>query len=190
MCLRRGFKEALAHPRGHRFQRGLWINAGLGLFQHRCVEVGREDVEVPIPADFGARGKGRHGDGVRLLSGRAASRPHPDAGHSRGCGFDKRRQHFVPEVLEMVALAEELRQVRGNGINQIADLVDALAAVQERAIVAERVQPQGSQALHQAGIGHVALVGREHDAAALVNDADDGLEVRLRKREFEAVALL
>ena len=106
-----------------------------------------------------------------------------------GADFGELRQHVAAKMLEVIGLTEELRQVGGNGIDEETDFIGTLVAAQQRAIVAERGQPQGSQTLDKARIGHVAFVGCKHDTAALVDDANDGLKIRLGERELEAAAL-
>ncbi len=87
----------------------------------------------------------------------------------------------------MVWLPEKLSQVRGDGIDKVADLVSAFIALQERAIVFERLQSQGTQALGKPGVGDIALL-RQNDAAPFVDDIGYGLKIRLRKGKFKFAA--
>ncbi len=85
---------------------------------------------------------------------------------------------MITQMVEMMRLPKELRQICRNRIDEKANLTIAILAFQERAVIAKGRQPQGAQAPCEPGVGHVPLVRGKNDAASLIDYSDNRAEIR------------
>ena len=129
------------------------IDAPPATLQHAIGDVGGVD----LPGTGGPQpGELREHDGqrVRLLarrgrSGPDAQRPHADPRPAHEC-----RQHVPLQDVEVCRFAEEMRVVRGDQVDQFADLVLAADRLQQFTILpvvaqAQRAQPLSKPSRHQ-----------------------------------------
>lgn len=80
-------------------------------------------------------------------------------------------------------LAEKGRQVGGQRVDKRLPLRAVRVAFQQRQVVAEIVQSQQPQTAHQAVVNHLALMLRQHNAGALINQLADTAKMHVRQRQ-------
>ena len=108
-------------------------------------------------------------DGVRLLAGRATGRPDPQA-RARPAHrvLRKRRRDVRAQMLEVMRLAKELREVGRDRVDEAFQL--GAVGGEVVAIFLKRTQTERPQAARQAAIHQVALAFRQRDAGVLVGE--------------------
>jgi hypothetical protein len=91
-----------------------------GMGEHACGDVRREDLKVPQGRILHGLVQ-RHGDGVRLLSGRAGGRPDANA-----LLLFQRGENALAKKVEMFGFAEKVGLVRGQQIQHPREFFPAL----------------------------------------------------------------
>lgn len=121
----------------------------------------------------------RHGDGVRLFSGRAARAPNADFPRALPgvCLSSPLRKDLTLQVLEMERFAEKLRFVGRDAI----DHADVLGRIGEHALVifAEASQPQLTQAAGEPPHQQSLLDRGQIDASFFFNEPLEQDEIRV-----------
>ena len=91
---------------------------------------------------------------------------------------------MITQMIEMMRLPKELRQIRRDRIDKKPNLITAILAFQERTVIAKGLQPQGAQAPREPGVGHVPFVRGKNDAASLIDYSDNRAEIRGGERKL------
>src|SRR6478736_3805195 len=154
-------------------------HAGL---QHLGIQIRSQDAYVPaLPLRH--RLDHAHGDRPGLLARRASRAPDPDAVRAI-CLARARRQELLAQVFKVMRLAEEGREVGGNGIGEVDDLGFAIRAGQQLAVVREAGQPVVPKPARQPPVNQLALGVGQVDATEPAHQHAQRLEIRLREFEF------
>jgi len=125
-----------------------------------------------------------HGHSVGLSAGGAGRAP--GAHRPAGAGRDRRQRRPAHEV-EVAGLAEEVGLVGGDDVDQVDGLgLQAVLPEQVAAVVVEAEKTRLAHPLAQPALEHGALAGRHLDAAVVVDELGETLEVPL----CEAVLLM
>src|SRR5262245_64983423 len=99
-----------------------------------------------MPLDSGHLLLQNYRNRVGLLAGRATGRPDPQATAAAATRVRIRYDDGGTEMVKVVRLAEELRQIGRDRVDEVLHLARATSAAKISAIVAERRQSEGTQA--------------------------------------------
>jgi hypothetical protein len=118
--------------------------------QHLGGEVGGRHFH--LPARFGREAREqRHGQRIRLLAGGARRAPRAHAPRLPRVGpCLERREHTLVQELELPAVAEELRLVRGDTVEHLSALVGCGRVADDGVVALERRQAKLAQPSGQA----------------------------------------
>src|SRR5262249_31700227 len=128
--------------------------------------VGRQDLDIDawgIPQCLADRHRNR----VRLFTRRTACGPDPQP--VTGLRLRERREYILPEVFEVMRLPEKGREVSGDGIAELDHLLTVRLALQQLAILRERIQPQHPQSAGESSVNEIPLTFRKADAGDAMN---------------------
>ncbi len=118
------------------------------------------------------------GEGVGLLARGTGGAPREETRPALGrAPLLHLRHELVAHEIEVGVLAEEKRVVGRDGIDEVCELLVGLAGLQQLAVLADAGAIRRAQAFAQPRSYHLALTRIETDAAALIDQLADEIEL-------------
>ena len=155
------------------------VHAGFGFRQHLRVDVGGEHGGLTRTA-VAERFDQRHRDRIRFLTGRGRRAPHRNRLRAA--------RHELGQDRKVMGFAEERGQVGGQRIGERFPLGRIVFRFEQIEVLLEGLEATGTQAARQTAVRHIALVIRQGNARAAMNQIANASEIR--RREFEIPSLL
>ena len=120
------------------------------------------------PSAFG----GDHGDGVSLRADRRCGAPELERRMRAAPQARQQRHRPLPQKVEVVRFAEEIRLVGRHAIDQMDEFVVQLAAFENRVtVIFDPRQAKGSNSLAQPAFDHRPFARRQTDARVLLHES-------------------
>ena len=155
------------------------INAAGRRRQHIGVQIRRENPGIPSRGQVLLQ---RHGDGIGLFTSRATRRPDPQT-PGGGVAPQQFRKHRCLQVLEVVVLPKECRQIGGDGIDEFGEFLVSMG-IQILAVRLEVPELQFPDTPCETRIEHVEFVIGNDDPGMGAGEFAQDIEIVPRVFEF------